>query len=77
MSENYKITINHLNLIVRLDVIHVYWLINSLSPNNTYMFQLTRPPTIGSDNDLSPDRRQAIIWSNAGLLVIRSLDDIS
>ena len=26
--------------------------------------------TIGSDNGLSPDRRQAIIWTNAGLLLI-------
>ena len=25
---------------------------------------------IGSDNDLSPDRRKAIIWTNAGLLLI-------
>ena len=24
----------------------------------------------GSDNGLSPDRRQAIIWANAGLLLI-------
>ena len=28
---------------------------------------------IGSDNDLSPDRRQAIIWINAGLLSIGPL----
>ena len=28
---------------------------------------------IGSDNGLSPDRRQAIIWNNAGLLLIRPL----
>ena len=28
---------------------------------------------IGSDNDLSPDRRQAIIWTNAGLLSIGPL----
>ena len=28
---------------------------------------------IGSDNGLSPDRRQAIIWSNAGILLIRPL----
>ena len=28
---------------------------------------------IGSDNDLSPDRRQAIIWPNAGLLSIGPL----
>ena len=29
--------------------------------------------SIGSDNDLSPDRRQAIIWNNAGLLLIGPL----
>ena len=29
--------------------------------------------TIGSDNGLSPGRRQAIIWSNAGILLIGSL----
>ena len=28
---------------------------------------------IGSDNDLSPGRRQAIIWTNAGILLIRTL----
>ena len=28
---------------------------------------------IGSDNDLSPDRRQAIIWTNAGILLIGPL----
>ena len=28
---------------------------------------------IGSDNGLSPDRRQAIIWTNAGILLIRPL----
>ena len=28
---------------------------------------------IGSDNSLSPDRRQAIIWTNAGLLLIGTL----
>ena len=28
---------------------------------------------IGSDNSLSPDRRQAIIWTNAGLLSIGPL----
>ena len=29
--------------------------------------------TIGSDNGLSPGRRQAIIWTNAGILFIRPL----
>ena len=28
---------------------------------------------IGSDNGLSPRRRQAIIWTNAGLLLIKPL----
>ena len=28
---------------------------------------------IGSDNGLVPDRRQAIIWTNAGILLIRTL----
>ena len=28
---------------------------------------------IGSDNGLPPDRRQAIIWTNAGILLIRAL----
>ena len=27
---------------------------------------------IGSDNGLSPGRRQAIIWTNAGILLIRT-----
>ena len=29
--------------------------------------------TIGSDNGLSPGRRQAIIWTNAGILLIGRL----
>ena len=28
---------------------------------------------IGSDNGLSPGRRQAIIWTNAGILLVRTL----
>ena len=28
---------------------------------------------IGSDNGLSPGRRQAIIWTNAGILLMRPL----
>ena len=32
---------------------------------------------IGSDNGLSPDRRQAIIWTNAGILLIGPLEQIS
>ena len=32
---------------------------------------------IGSDDGLSPDRRQTIIWTNAGLLLIRPLGTFS
>ena len=28
---------------------------------------------IGSDNGLSPGQRQALIWTNAGILLIRTL----
>ena len=35
-----------------------------------YVSKLT---IIGSDNGLSPDRRQAIIWTNAGILLIGPL----
>ena len=39
--------------------------INSLRPSKLTI--------IGSDNGLSPDRRQAIIWTNAGILLIGTL----
>ena len=32
-----------------------------------------KPTMIGSDNGLSPGRRQAIIWTNAGILLIGPL----
>ena len=32
-----------------------------------------KPITIGSDSGLSPERRQAIIWTNAGILLIGPL----
>ena len=34
---------------------------------------VSKPTTIGSDNGLSPGRRQAIIWTNTGILLIRPL----
>ena len=37
---------------------------------HVYVSKLT---IIGSDNGLSPDRRQAFIWTNAGLLLIGPL----
>ena len=34
---------------------------------------VSKLPIVGSDNGLSPDRRQAIIWTNAGILLIGPL----
>ena len=65
MIENYCINI-HISAII-----DVLW----------YFFQLThwgrvtyicvsKLTIIGSDNGLTPERRQAIIWTNAGILLI-------
>ena len=43
--------------------------INTLRPSDAYKLNI-----IGSDNDLSPGRRQAIIWTNAGILLIGPLE---
>ena len=43
---------------------------NSLKPSDTYMHNLT---IIVSANGLSPDRHQAIVWTNAGILLIEPL----
>ena len=57
-----------------------YWLtllsyftfkVNSLRPSDAYIRQLTN--IIGSDNGVSPGRRQAIIWTNAGIFFIGPL----
>ena len=39
----------------------------------TLTYWVSKLTIIGSDNGLSPDRRQAIIWTNAGLLLIGPL----
>ena len=49
-----------------------------ISPNLTHWGQVTHICVsilniIGSDNGLSPGRRQAIIWTNAGILLIGPL----
>ena len=43
---------------------------NSLRPSDAYIC-VGKLTIIGSDNGLSPGRRQAIIWTNAGILLIR------
>ena len=57
---------------------HVSWMFslwdpfNSLRPSDVYIC-VSKLTIIGSDNGLSPGRRQAIIWTNAGILLIRTL----
>ena len=41
--------------------------VNSLRPSDAYVC-VSNLTIIGSDNGLSPGRRQAIIWTNAGIL---------
>ena len=48
----------------------------SLRPNDAYIC-VGNLIIIGSDNALSPGRRQAIIWTNAGLLLIGTLEQTS
>ena len=73
----------------RLGVLHEIKVISStnlsIKPTQSYNFlQLThwgqvmhicvgKLTIIGSDNGLSPERRQAIIWTNAGILLIGPL----
>ena len=47
--------------------------INSLRPSDAYMCRYDKLTIIGSDNGLSPGRRQAIIWTNVGILLIGPL----
>ena len=49
--------------------------VNSLRLNDVYM-HISQLTITGSDNGLSPDRCQAIIWINAGILLTRALGTI-
>ena len=43
--------------------------VESLRPSDAYIC-VSKQNIISSDNGLSPERRQAIIWTNAGILLI-------
>ena len=45
---------------------------NSLRPSDTYIC-VSKLTIIGSDNGLLTERHQAIIWTNAGILLIGNL----
>ena len=57
------------------NVIYKMWaiLINSLRPSDAYIW-VNNLAIIGLHNGLSPGRRQAIIWINAGILLIGPLE---
>ena len=46
-----------------------YRVVNTLRPSAAYIC-ISKLTIIGSDNGLSPSRRQAIIWTNARKLLI-------
>ena len=54
----------------RVTIDRVYWLTHWGRVTHICVGKLT---IIGSDNGLSPERRQAIIWTNAGILLIGPL----
>ena len=51
-----------------------YYLTNMLTHwgRETHLY-VGENANIGSDNGLSPNRRQAIVWTNAGILLIEPL----
>ena len=78
-SQNLKLSANHLNSNHKswFKIIHIfisYMLFDALThwgrATHICVGKLT---TIGSDNGLSPGRRQAIIWTIAGILLIGPL----
>ena len=50
-----------------------YLVVQGLTPRGRVHICISKPTIIGSDNGLSPDRRQAVIWTNAGILLIGPL----
>ena len=77
MSRNdYNFVPFHKNLsIVSTEIIvfhSVLWVLSSRWGRVTHIC-VSDLPDIGSDNGLSPGRRQAIIWTTAGLLLIWTL----
>ena len=48
--------------------------LNSLRPSDTCIYIcISKLATIGSDNGLSPGGRQAIIWTNDGMMLVQTL----
>ena len=78
--ENKISAVNHIKLlhpistrIYNFDSMLTLWSENALRVNSLKQSDVSKLTNIGSDNCLSPGRRQAIIWTNDGLLLIGPL----
>ena len=58
---------------IDVNTIHLYLTIYIITWGRVTHFCVSKLTIIGSDNGLSPGRRQAIIWTNAEILLIRTL----
>ena len=65
-----NITADFWALILNLCWFSIYWAKSLTHWGRVTHICVSKLTIIGSDNGLSPDRRQAIIWTNAGLLLI-------
>ena len=65
MSAGHVATLNHL-IFVQTSLFLTHW-------GRVMHKWVSKITIIGSDNGLSPGRRQAIIWTNAGILSILTL----
>ena len=63
---------NSINACVQMWTDTMILCVNSLRPSDGYIC-VSKLTITGSDNGLSPNRRQAIIWTNAGILLIGPL----
>ena len=80
LSEHVQM-FSHLFIVITVKAkqnFHQTWMVmeksfvNSLRLSDAYI-RVSSVTIIGSDNGLSPDPRQAIIWTNAGILLIGPL----
>ena len=63
-------------ILIRSDDAHIYrlkWFFGLTHWGRVTHLCVSKLATIGSDNGLSPGRRQTIIWTNAGILLIGPL----
>ena len=51
----------------------IFWYLKILLIEAEWRICVSKLTTIGSDNGLSPDQRQAITWTNAAILLIEPL----